>query len=485
MELFSKLTEAAKKVEQKGQHVYEGTKQIVEETKETLEEDKRLYDAIQQANKENKAAVEAAQERYEVSEIILREEARRLDSLKEHIRSQLQQIDSSLECIMPTYNISPQADYYTAQVDVKGPVLSGLAGGSAAAGTTVALVAAFCTAGTGTAISHLSGMYAVHAVLAALGGGTLAAGGAGMAGGIFVAGTLFTIPALLVGGRLVHANIRKAYGEALEKTKLVQEIVAKNDSLTQRNRKAADMVRRLYDSGVEIQFFFQTILQKFILEKRQPDKRDEEAQRLGTIANDAKYSLGTKFLELLPFTAENQIDTAVPDKLQEIHSDYTAIQNALVSENDQIYTSRNINEEIPALYKDAENFIYMTYPWYNDFAVKKDYPYIKDALERGVVVLLCYGIGQDETDRQMKKTTAVINRLEKNFKKYGTFYAVRCNSHRKIMVCEKYSLEGSQNLMSYRYSEKNKDVRDEITTKFFSMKMVREHKQIILNQIGE
>lgn len=78
---------------------------------------------------------------------------------------------------------------------------------SAAKGSTVgatvgvgswALVSAFGTASTGTAIGTLSGVAAHNAALAWFGGGALAAGGGGMAAGTLVFGGMIAIPTLLV-----------------------------------------------------------------------------------------------------------------------------------------------------------------------------------------------------------------------------------------------------------------------------------------------
>ena len=76
----------------------------------------------------------------------------------------------------------------------------GTAGGFAAAGGTTAAVMAVGTASTGTAISTLSGVAATNATLAALGGGSIAAGGGGMAMGSVVLGTATLGVGLLVGG---------------------------------------------------------------------------------------------------------------------------------------------------------------------------------------------------------------------------------------------------------------------------------------------
>lgn len=76
----------------------------------------------------------------------------------------------------------------------------GTAGGFAAAGATTAAVMALGTASTGTAITSLSGVAATNAVLAALGGGSIAAGGGGMALGSAILGGATLGVGLLVGG---------------------------------------------------------------------------------------------------------------------------------------------------------------------------------------------------------------------------------------------------------------------------------------------
>ena len=62
-------------------------------------------------------------------------------------------------------------------------IAAGSIAGLAAGGMTVAAVSAFGTAGTGAAIAGLHGIAATNAILAFLGGGTLASGGAGIAHG--------------------------------------------------------------------------------------------------------------------------------------------------------------------------------------------------------------------------------------------------------------------------------------------------------------
>lgn len=104
---------------------------------------------------------------------------------------------------LPKYNIE---DIKTVSVGADvllgglGGAAAGTAGGFAAAGVTTAAVMALGTASTGTAISSLGGVAATNATLAALGGGSLAAGGGGMALGSTILGGATLGVGLLVGG---------------------------------------------------------------------------------------------------------------------------------------------------------------------------------------------------------------------------------------------------------------------------------------------
>ena len=69
-------------------------------------------------------------------------------------------------------------------------------------------------AGTGVAISGLSGVAAESAMLAWLGGDTLASGGGGMALGATVLNVVTIGPALLVGGFVVMGQGQKALTKA-------------------------------------------------------------------------------------------------------------------------------------------------------------------------------------------------------------------------------------------------------------------------------
>jgi hypothetical protein len=85
-----------------------------------------------------------------------------------------------------------------------------------AKGGTLALVGLFGHAGTGTAISGLSGAAFNNAALAWLGGGSLATGGGGMALGSLVLGGITLAPVLLVSGFMMGAKGEKTLNKATE-----------------------------------------------------------------------------------------------------------------------------------------------------------------------------------------------------------------------------------------------------------------------------
>jgi len=108
-------------------------------------------------------------------------------------------------------------------------------------------VRVLATAGTGAAISGLSGAAAESATLAWLGGGTLAAGGGGMAMGAMVLSGVAIAPALLIGGftlgaqgekalthaRAIEASVNVAIAEMETKKKLLRAIQRRIEELEQ------------------------------------------------------------------------------------------------------------------------------------------------------------------------------------------------------------------------------------------------------------
>lgn len=103
-----------------------------------------------------------------------------------------------------------------------GKLAGGAAGGAAAAYAVYGGTMALAAASTGTPIAALSGVAAYNATLAAIGGGSLAAGGLGMAGGSMILGGVVAAPVIAVAGWAFASHAK----DALEKAKSIQAEVA-------------------------------------------------------------------------------------------------------------------------------------------------------------------------------------------------------------------------------------------------------------------
>ncbi|WP_404380526.1 hypothetical protein LL946_10860 [Knoellia locipacati] len=111
-------------------------------------------------------------------------------------------------------------------------------------------VRALAAAGTGAAISTLSGAAAESATLAWLGGGTLAAGGGGMAAGGMMLTGFAIAPALLIGGITLAIQGEKALTQAKQYEADVKKAQAEMDlqvDLMKRLRRRSDELRSVLD----------------------------------------------------------------------------------------------------------------------------------------------------------------------------------------------------------------------------------------------
>lgn len=138
------------------------------------------------------------------------------------------------------------AQYLEAGGTIKGTITAAGAGAGASAAAT-GLIGTFATASTGAAISGLSGAAAQSAILAWLGGGSLAVGGGGMALGSVVLGGIAVAPALAIGGFVLAAQGEKAVTNAEAYRSEVDQAVERIRALVAFHRKAEARVNELED----------------------------------------------------------------------------------------------------------------------------------------------------------------------------------------------------------------------------------------------
>ena len=129
---------------------------------------------------------------------------------------------------------------------------AGLAGGGAAAMVT-SLVSSFATASTGAAISGLTGAAAESALLAWLGGGSLATGGLGMAAGALILNGIMVAPALAIGGWVLAAQGERALTQATSFNAEVDVACARIESLIGFHARAQQRVAEIGDLTASLQ----------------------------------------------------------------------------------------------------------------------------------------------------------------------------------------------------------------------------------------
>lgn len=175
------------------------------------------------------------------------------------------------------------AQYLEAGGTLQGTVSAAGAGTGASAATT-GLVASLATASTGTAISGLSGAAAQSAILAWLGGGSLAAGGWGMAAGTVVLGGITVAPAIAIGGFVLAAQGEKALTKATEYSAEVDKAVASIGALIALHDRAEKHTDELQGVLKRIDERASARIEELI-EKVDTfdDGNDEDVKRLSTV----------------------------------------------------------------------------------------------------------------------------------------------------------------------------------------------------------
>ena len=273
-------------------------------------------------------------------------------------------------------------------------------------------------------------------------------------------------------------EVIKFYNERQEQKKL-EKMQLKNPLLLDEEKQTA-----LQEKKQQLDDFAEKIFKDYLLQNLKykldgtPEKIQADVKKFASIAHD---KLSKKLLEIKSSSKSiPNISEMLDARLKKIEEEQQPLQEILVNRsNYKIYTSQEITPIFQQIYFDAEEFIFMSYPWFNDFCVNQDVNLINQALRRGVKFYICYGFGDDE---KFQQTVNAINLLKSQLVAQNLVKFVRVNSHRKIILCEKYVLQGSQNMMSYRYSEDYHDKREEVTIKIEDIEFVNECKNLILSQ---
>lgn len=211
-------------------------------------ESKARYDDQFEQAEVDRAAAESAAAQYGTLQLtILRDTIGAfvvwLEANEQKVRAMDRTVVDGVEVSLP--NIPELRREVQDAVDVLKGGVAAAAASVAARQAALAGVRALATAGTGTAIGSLSGAAAESAILAWLGGGTVASGGGGVAAGGAVLSAVAVAPALLIGGLTLngqgHKAQRKAKQFAADVNIAIERLIAMSELLGQIQRRLGEL----------------------------------------------------------------------------------------------------------------------------------------------------------------------------------------------------------------------------------------------------
>ncbi|MCG7542104.1 MULTISPECIES: hypothetical protein [Pseudoalteromonas] len=168
-------------------------------------------------------------------------------AIAEKLLEKLNQASSKdLKIDFPQYKLDEIDGLALSTTAYMGKIAGASATGAAAAYAVYGGVMAVAAASTGTPIAALSGAAAYNATMAAIGGGSIAAGGFGMAGGAMVLGGVVAAPIMAIAGWAFASHAEEALSDAKKTRTEVNEAVGKMAKGRKQLSKTKLYVDRIY-----------------------------------------------------------------------------------------------------------------------------------------------------------------------------------------------------------------------------------------------
>ncbi|EKF9136621.1 methyl-accepting chemotaxis protein [Vibrio cholerae] len=213
---------------------------ILESSKRKYENERSVFD--KQNELTNQSLVKLGQMQLKIGNDF--EEFR---TIAEKLLEKLNQSNSKdLEIDFPQHKLDKIHGLALSTTAYMGKIAGAGAAGAAAAYAVYGGVMAVAAASTGTPIAALSGAAAYNATMAAIGGGSIAAGGFGMAGGAMVLGGVVAAPIMAIAGWAFASHAEEALSDARKTRTEVNEAVGKMAKGRKQLDKTKLYVDRIY-----------------------------------------------------------------------------------------------------------------------------------------------------------------------------------------------------------------------------------------------
>ena len=392
------------------------------------------------------------------------------------------------------------------------------AGAGIAIGTgTVGIVTAFGSAGTGAALSSLTGSAYIHATLAALGGGTLASGGLGMLGGVAVLGAVVLAPALAVTGYITDKQLNKAYLEALKREHDAEKFKLDSQTFLYHYHQGVQSFRHINRELYAFSNFFEELVSISIAT---PVTRKATAycdilnhavltilsyERLTLVNSDGSFNADLE-QELSAVKAE---DSRCREEFYAYRAELSPIHQSLMNELKQqkiinatlqteiqwakdnrpqnyIVRNRTIRNEFDKALRQATEELDIISAWINFHVVNENMQLaFENLLKHGVVIKILYGIGDMNPrtcDIRNQRTIETAEHLKTRFRHYPNFKMKCTNTHEKLFICdEKFYVNSSLNILSFDARYDGTDMRNEGGEASNNVTLIREYRKLLFN----
>lgn len=179
-------------------------------------------------------------------ELKIGEDFNKFNIIAQSILKQLNESGKDITISIPRNEINKIENLAISATEYLGTVVGAGVSGAAAGFAVYGGVMAFAAASTGTPIAALSGAAAYNATMAAIGGGSLAAGGWGMAGGAMVLGGAVVAPILAIAGWAYASHAEKALENAQKVRSEVNSAIQKMNLASEHLEKTREYVVSIY-----------------------------------------------------------------------------------------------------------------------------------------------------------------------------------------------------------------------------------------------
>ncbi|MCO6538794.1 MAG: hypothetical protein J6569_01520 [Gilliamella sp.] len=308
-----------------GKKAYDGY-QLKSEADEILERTKSRYnkrkDELDVLNKVSEQKLE----RLGTLELNIGKSFGEFKKISDELLKQLKQNDNKdLKLSVPKAKMDKIEEYSFSTVGFLGTVAASGAAGAAASFAVYSGVMAFAAASTGTPIAALSGVAAYNATMAAIGGGSLAAGGWGMAGGAMVLGAAAIAPMIAIAGFAYANHAEKALENAKKSSSEADTAITKMDLIDKHLSNTNNYVDKIYTSLEKINqtfnYYFSALKelhQKIVVLGWGEDISDNSEKSLRVINNG--YLLAAIMTDIIT-TPLFKIKTVSEDSIVEVEKD--------------------------------------------------------------------------------------------------------------------------------------------------------------------